>query len=184
MSQIVGFSYWVQPNPGTSPLPETAFVYNSVEASDVLVCRNHVSRERCTVFTSQMTLRIRINSSLQGSDSWQASGFICFLPELKHTQTRHPEECRVWRTALPVWQHMFLLHAGKFHAYDGGQRKSTGQTGFPLRSNEMTLSLCTTCCTASIQCDTEMAPLTRGESSDATLCSKTCSHGKIRFFTV
>lgn len=59
-------------NPETSHFPETGFVYNSIEASDVLVCRYHVSSEEergVAPVMRQMTLSIGMNSRLQGSDS-------------------------------------------------------------------------------------------------------------------
>lgn len=59
-------------NPEISHFPQTGFVYNSTEASDVLVCRYHVSSEAergVPSVTRQMTLSIGINSRLHGSDS-------------------------------------------------------------------------------------------------------------------
>lgn len=87
-----GFVYHTEhdPNSESCRFPETGFVYSSIEASDVLVCWYHVSLEAGV--PSVMTLSIRINSRLQGSDSWREKTTALFTSLLNsNTRARCPK---------------------------------------------------------------------------------------------
>lgn len=73
----------------TRHFPETGTVFNSTEASDVLVCRHHVSSEverGVPPIMRQLTLSFWVD--LQASWFTQLTGerrvFVCFLAVLKH----------------------------------------------------------------------------------------------------
>lgn len=144
--------------PETSHLPETGFVYNSIEASDALVCQYHVSElrgtERCA--TSYET------DDSQYWDGFQAPWFrrfmskdrgsIWFSAELQHNnRTLKDLCCSSSLTACVMTHNSFQANTKHMLPVTGSQlarpvwllhvKRNTGS------------SLCCTCCAASLPWD-------------------------------
>lgn len=91
----------------TTHFPETGFVDNGIEASDVLVCQCHMcSRGRSREVWCQLWGRWFPVSGWLPGFSWRARIVALFASELSsNTRTRHPRERREHRVVLPVLQH-------------------------------------------------------------------------------
>lgn len=143
----------------TTHFPETGFVDNGIEASDVLVCQCHMcSRGRSREVWCQLWGRWFPVSGWLPGFSWRARIVALFASELSsNTRTRHPRERREHRVVLPVLQHAwwFQTQANSKHTQlVRGSRPA--QTGFSsLRWEQMTGPPCA----YSIHWDSLLLPL-------------------------